>query len=415
LPVLLSGGPTTAGSCRVPVGQVFICAHPRSSAANFLLCVSASRRLKTSPCFARPYLVKYRFAFIEVFKTMNNAFTSYLEKYTEADWLAAVESLIPSIHEVDRNATQIWFRFYPLGLFRSLQSAEDLEKAVAGFKMLGNFDLGSQIDTSHHFLYGHRFWKTVKAAIEAEAQVFESSEIGLADEIKQIAAMAAEKLKVDTSLVIGITAVGLMTLNQAGLEAFKVASGEIEKPAGLMSKSPEQIVKARAEDDSQGLFGFLKTINKKFSIVYDETSGGGRFPITNDQEIAGASALDRSQNWQEKDSRCWEGVIPVECLSASCGTCWIGIVAGQEKLSPIERRERRAMKVFGYNQPAEDKPFLRLGCQAKAHGNATIAIAPWNGVFGKKIYGNVDELELEPVTTSAKKLRETIATAASGE
>ena len=90
-------------------------------------------------------------------------------------------------------------------------------------------------------------------------------------------------------------------------------------------------------------------------------------------------------------------------------------VAGQEKLSDVSRRERKAMKVFGYNQPDDAKPFMRLGCQAKANGNATIAIAPWNGVFGKKIYGNVEDVELEPVTTSAKKLRETIATAASGE
>src|SRR5687768_12892173 len=99
----------------------------------------------------------------------------------------------------------------------------------------------------------------------------------------------------------------------------------------------------------------------------------------NEQEIAGASALERSKNWQEKDSRCWEGVIPVECLSASCGTCWIGVIAGQEKLSEVSRRERKAMKVFGYNQPDDPKPFMRLGCQAKANGNATIAIAPWNG------------------------------------
>ena len=366
-------------------------------------------------CFGRGYLVKYRFALIEVFTTMNNAFTSYIEKLTEAEWLAAVESLLPSIHEVDRNATQIWFRFYPLSLFRNLHAAEDLDKAVQGFAILGNYTLQTQIDTSHHFLYGHRFWKTVKAAIEAEAMVFETTEIGLADEIKQLAAMAAEKLKVDASLVIGITATGVMTLNQVGIEAFGAAAGEVEKPKGILAKSPDQIVKVRGEDDSQGIFGFLKTVNKKFSITYDENSGNAKFPITNDQEIAGASALDRSQNWQEKDSRCWEGVIPVECLSASCGTCWVGVIAGQEKLSDVSRRERRAMKVFGYNQPDDEKPFLRLACQAKACGNATIAIAPWNGVFGKKIYGNIDELELEPVTTSAKKLRETIATAASGE
>lgn len=346
---------------------------------------------------------------------MNNAFTSYIEKHTEAEWLAAVESLLPSIHEVDRTPTQIWFRFYPLSLFRNLQAAEDLDKALHGFAILGNYALQTQIDTSHHFMYGHRFWKTVKAAIEAEATVFENSEIGLADEIKQLASMAAEKLKVDASLVIGITAAGLMTLNQVGLETFNAAAGEVEKPKGLMSKSPGQILKIRAEDDSQGLFGFLKTVNKKFSITYDENSGNAKFPITAEQEIAGASALDRSQNWQEKDSRCWEGVIPVECLSASCGTCWVGVIAGQEKLSEVSRRERKAMKVFGYNQPEDAKPFMRLSCQAKANGNATIAIAPWNGVFGKKIYGNVEDVELEPVTTSAKKLRETVATAVTGE
>ncbi|MEO7673128.1 MAG: hypothetical protein ABIU09_03500 [Pyrinomonadaceae bacterium] len=345
---------------------------------------------------------------------MDNALISEIENFSEADWIEAVESLLPFIHEVDRNATRIWFRFYPLSLFRNLQTAEDLDEALHGFAILGNYDLKTQIDASHHFLYGHRFWKTVKAAIEAEAAVFESKEITLQDEIKRLAAMAAEKLKVDVSLVTGITAVGLMTLNQVGIEAFKAAAGDVEKPKGLLAKSPDQIVKARAEDDSQGVFGFLKTVNKKYSITYDENSNG-RFPITNEQEIAGASALDRSQNWQEKDSRCWEGVVPVECLSASCGTCWIGVVAGQEKLSDVSPRERKAMKVFGYNQPLDEKPFMRLGCQAKASGNATIAIAPWNGVFGKKIYGNVEDVELEPVTTSAKKLRETVATAAVGE
>ena len=111
------------------------------------------------------------------------------------------------------------------------------------------------------------------------------------------------------------------------------------------------------------------------------------------------------------DARCWEGVIPVECRSAACGTCWVGILEGEEKLSDVSRLERKQMKVFGYNQPADAKPFLRLACQAKAFGNVTIAIPSWNGVFGKKVYNNVEEVELEPATTSAAKLRETIASA----
>ena len=345
---------------------------------------------------------------------MNNAFITQLEKYSGADWLAAVEKLLPAIHEVDRNAVQIWFRFYPLELVNYLETAEDVEEAMRGIAMQGNFGLVDKVDTSHSFLYGHRFWPQVKAAVEARAT---SNETGacLATEIKAIARSASVAAKTSDTLTTAIAAVGLMTLVQAGLEEMKAAKGEVEKPKGVMSKSPDQIVKARSEDDSQGLFGFLKTVDKKFSIIYDENTDNGRFPITNEQEIAGASALDRSQNWQERDQRCWEGVVPVECLSASCGTCWVGVLGGREKLSPVERRERRAMKVFGYNQPDDEKPFLRLGCQAKAYGNATIAIAPWNAVFGKKVYGNVEDVELEPVTTSAKKLRETIATAASGE
>ena len=73
------------------------------------------------------------------------------------------------------------------------------------------------------------------------------------------------------------------------------------------------------------------------------------------------------------------------------------------------------MKVFGYNQTDDEKPFIRLACQAKAYGNVTLVIPPWNAVFGKKVRGNVDDVELEPVTTSAAKLRETIASVASGE
>ncbi len=346
---------------------------------------------------------------------MSNAFIDYLNKFTEAEWLETVESLLPHIHEVDRNATQIWFRFYPLDLFRFIEAAEDKDKTLASLAMQGNYALADQIDSSHHFLYGHRYWKTVKAAIEAETVTFAETHVSLADEISEIAKMVSEKLKVNSSLLIGITAVGMMTLNQTGIDAFKAASGETEKPKGLMARSPSTIVSERAKDDSQGMLGFLKTINKKFSITYDENAAGGKFPIMNDQEITSASANDRSQNWQERDERCWEGVVPVECTAASCGTCWVGVIAGADKLTDVARRERRAMKVFGYNQPDENKPILRLACQAKALGNATVVISPWNAVFGKKVYGNIEDLELEPVTTSAKKLRETIASAVSSD
>lgn len=338
-------------------------------------------------------------------------FEDYLNKFTEADWLSAVESLLPSIHEVDRTAVQIWFRFFPLELFRYLEAAEDREKAKARLVMLGNFDLEGQIDTSHGFLYGHRFWKETKQAIEKHVEDFNNGDFCLADEIRTIAIAVSKRLQVDRSLTIAIAAVGLMTLVQTGPEAFKAASGEVEKPSGILAKSPEKIVRARAQDDSQGVFGFLKTVDKKYSIIYDETRPDGKFAVISQEEIASASAKDQSRKWKEMDERCWEGVVPVECTSAACGTCWVGVIGGQDKLSPVSRRERRAMKTFGYNQPDGEKPFLRLACQAEALGNATIVIPPWNGVFGKKVRNDVEEVELEPVTTSAKNLRETLANA----
>jgi len=183
----------------------------------------------------------------------------------------------------------------------------------------------------------------------------------------------------------------------------------------MMSGSPDSIVVERQKDDSQGLFGFLKTVDKKYSVNFEARTFDGRFPIINEEEIASASQRSRETDWQSFDSRCWEGPVPIECTSASCGTCWVGILGGQAKLSEPSVRERRQMKVFGYNQPDDEKPFIRLACQAKAYGNVTLVIPPWNAVFGKKVRGNVDDVELEPVTTSAAKLRETIASVASGE
>ncbi|HXG84328.1 MAG TPA: 2Fe-2S iron-sulfur cluster-binding protein [Pyrinomonadaceae bacterium] len=342
---------------------------------------------------------------------MNNNYTEFLNKFSENDWLKTLENLISEIHAVDRNATQIWFRFYPLELFRTLEAAENKDEIIQKFVMQGDYELKEQISSSHKFLYGHRFWTDVKQAIENRAASFNNENANLANEIKQIAQSVSEKVKADKSLLNGIAAVGLMTLVQAGFDAFKNAKGETEKPKGLLAKSPDQIVKERAKDDSQGLLGFLRTIDKEFSVTYNELAGDGKFKIFYDEELASGAARDQSKNWLEKDARCGEGVIPVECRSAACGTCWVGVLGGAEKLSEVSPRERKQMKIHGYRQGDESKPLLRLACQARAEGAVSIVIPPWNGVFGKKVYGNVADVELEPATTSAVKLRETIASA----
>ncbi len=345
---------------------------------------------------------------------MNNAFIEGLEGYSESDWLAVVEAIAGDVHEVDRNAVQIWFRFYPLDLVRYLESADDVEQTMRAMVMKGDFGLLDKIDTSHRFLYGHQYWPQTRAAVLARAES-DSPMNDIATEIRGIAKTVAADAKVKESLTLGIASVGLMTLVQAGFDELKASSGVAEKPSGLMSKSPDAIVEARAKDDSQGILGFLKTIDKEFSVNFRAFAYEGKFPVVSEEEIASASQKDRSREWQEFDSRCWEGPVPIECTSASCGTCWVGVLGGEGKLSAPSARERKAMKVFGYEQPEDEKPFIRLACQAKATGNVTLVIPPWNAVFGKKVRGGIEEVELEPVTTSAKKLREAISTAVKGE
>lgn len=329
-------------------------------------------------------------------------FEDYLNQFDERAWLTAIEKLLPEMHEVDRDAVQIWFRFYPLALFRKLQTAENRDELIQKFVMQGDYELKNQVDTSHRFLYGHRYWNQAKEAVVNCAENFNGQNAELTDTIKNIARDAAGT-NVNVSLLLGITAVGLMTVVQTNLEALKNSPGD--DATVFSGKSPENVIEDRATDDSQGLLGFLKTVNKKWTVTYDESKNSGKFKAINDEEIASAAARDQSQDWRTKDERCIEGVIPVECRSAACGTCWVGVLGGREKLSEVAPRERKQMKIFGYNQPDEAKPFMRLACQAKVEGAVTIVIPPWNGVFGKAVYGNVEDVELEPATTSAKQNR----------
>jgi len=150
---------------------------------------------------------------------MNTPFETFLKQHDEESWAAALTTLLRSIHEVDRNATQIWFSFYPLSLFEALERAEDAEKLAQQLLMQGNYYLKDQIDSSHTFLYGHRYWPEVKTALQKHAREFSPSETrSLADQIVSVAQKAATQAKVDQSLVVGITAVAFMTIRQAGLD-----------------------------------------------------------------------------------------------------------------------------------------------------------------------------------------------------
>lgn len=325
-------------------------------------------------------------------------FETFLDQYDESDWAEALISLLPDIHEVDRAATQIWFAFYPLVLVRALKRAEDPEALAQKFLLQGNYRLADQIDSSHTFLYGHRFWSEAKRAVEDYAAQFQPSpELKLATAIREAAQRAASMAKTDESLLVGITAVAFMSVEQAGLEAFRQAPGRLHIDVKHARLSPEQVLKARAKDDSQGLLGFLRTVDKEWTVTFDENREGASFKLINGQDMAWAAAADK-RDYKQLDERRIEGPIPVECRNASCGTCWVGVLGGAEKLAPVSARERRMMREFGYLDTDEERPVIRLSCITPASGAVSIVIPPWNGFFGKRLKPNAVDSEEEEAT-----------------
>jgi ferredoxin len=314
-------------------------------------------------------------------------FENFLQQQDETAWARALDALLPAIHEVDRNATSIWFAFFPLALARAFDQSDDPEKLAQALLMQGKYRLADQIDSSHRFLYGHRYWPEVKRAVGAlVARVKEfPQKSALVEQIRAIAHEVAAQKKVDESLVLGITAVALMTLQQVGLEAFAATPGEVQLDAKIARQSPEKILQERARDDSQGLLGnFLRTTDKRWTVVWNEGDPTARFKMIHRQEVASAAATDK-RDWSQVDPRCTvdEGPIPVQCRSASCGTCWVGVLGGAEKLSEVSPRERKAMQLFGYIDTNDPKPNIRLACQAQGEGAISLVIPSWNGVFGK--------------------------------
>jgi ferredoxin len=313
------------------------------------------------------------------------SFEKFLGRHDDTAWSQVLTKLLPSIHEVDKTATQIWFRFYPLALLRALQQSDDPEKLAAELLLQGDYYLKDQIDSSHTFLYGHRFWPEVKSEVTRRAALGDESHENkdLAATVRELARIVASRVAREESLLVGITMVALMTLQHVRFEAFQASPGMVKLSERAARKSPEQVLKERARDDSQGLFGFLKTIDKEWTITFDENDGSARYKMKHQTDLAYGAALDRSRDWRARDPRCIEGPIPVECRSASCGTCWVGVLGGAEKLSDVARLEGKRIKEFGYIVTDEPKPLIRLACQAQVTGAVSIVIPPWNGVFGK--------------------------------
>ncbi len=275
----------------------------------------------------------------------------------DPEWPSTLTRLLPEIAIEDHEALPLWFSFYSL-LLTGLAPDARLE---AFYQLKGNWKLAGQEDTSHYFLYAHPWWGAAK---KAPAQLRTTLEESLRATAVGIDAPAQHRLT--------LACVLLMTLRQAGPDFLTRTPKATSAPRRAKLRS------------GGGLLSSLLGRPKRHTVHFGESS----FPILDDQEITTAAGEDK-RPYHERDERCYAGLgpIPVDCRSGSCGTCWVGILQGRERLDPIGDFERKRIEYFGYfdagfAEADSTHPRLRLACQAKASGDIEIVIPPWNGVFG---------------------------------
>lgn len=275
----------------------------------------------------------------------------------DQDWPSTLIRLLPEIPADDREALPLWFSFYPL-LLTGLAPDASLETF---YQLKGRWSLAGQEDTSHYFLYAHPWWAAAKnAPIECGA----SLELTLRNTASGIDAPSQHRLTLACLL--------WMTIRQTG-------PGFLSRPTTSLSQPRRAQLRSGG-----GLLSSLLGRPKRHSVHFGEA----HFPILEGQEITTAAGEDK-RPYHDNDPRCYEGLgpIPVDCRSGSCGTCWVGILQGRERLDPMGEFERKRMEYFGYfdagfAEADSPHPRLRLACQAKASGDIEIVIPPWNGVFG---------------------------------
>ncbi len=272
------------------------------------------------------------------------------------------------MHPVDREACFIWFQFFPLGLYHLLQRTPDRAALEHFYQFRGSYCLADLADTSHQFLYSHQYWPAVKQALD---------EISQGQNLLETIRAVTGKVKSPPELTLPISAIGLMTLRQAGPTFLKQP---YTPPAE--SRTPEQVLRQRGSDAKNGWWA-----KPKPRIIIDERQPRGWFPLIPGQHITTAAERDKRPH-HETNQRCsvGNGPIPVDCRSGSCGTCWVGVLGPPDKLAPVEDFERKRMAYFGYwenpfHQPNDPHPSIRLACQCVASGSCSIVIPPWNGVW----------------------------------
>ncbi len=317
---------------------------------------------------------------IKFMATDKTGFESYLSQLDERVWAESLARILPRIHPVDREATQIWFAFWPLKLSLALGRSKDPRQVAKDLQLDGKPRLEQQVDTSVVFLFGSKYWPEVKQAVVAYAEdASEPETVGLDVHILGLSRRLAAKLNVEQALLAGITAVGVMVLRQVGVSSLTKCAGEPALDGS--QKSAAELLKSRRAGA-----GFWKSLfgkAKRHRVTFDEKNSASFYEALEGQDLSMASGNDQ-RDFRELDHRRIAGPVPVQCRSAACGYCWIGILSGREHLSEVTDFEKSRLEYFGYapsKEKSEKHPLVRLACQSKCYGDVSILVPPWNGVL----------------------------------
>lgn len=153
-----------------------------------------------------------------------------------------LDTLLPQIHPVDRDATHIWFSAY----------GHHLDPAG--------------VDSSHRFLYGHRFWPRVRAALLAQGL----AEGPFATRTIHLAEAATRTARVDADQLLGIAAVAVHTISLVGRDTFAAAPGHILVPKATLLETPSQVLRRRARNRPEGVLGAWRGDGRRWKITVEE-------------------------------------------------------------------------------------------------------------------------------------------------
>lgn len=325
--------------------------------------------------------------------TEKSRFVAFLEKHNQETWNGVLSSLFPFMHEVDRMATRIWFSFWPLELNEALRGKLGATEMARIMDLEGQWHLENQIDSCVGFLYGAKYWPAVKKSVllHAESSV-QADGTPLDEQIRGVARKVAEQEGIEESVVVGVTAVAFMVLQQVGMEELTTVADRMAE-GGSYRRSADEVARRRKKKRESGFIARLQGAGRKYRIVWDEKRGKV-FKAIHGEDLASAAAKVDG-DFLSLDYRRSQGPVPVECRIGSCGYCWVGVVEGKDNLSELTDYEKKRLQYFGYDQvsdPSDRKPPVRLACQTQCQGDATLVIPPWNGELKRRLDKTRDKL-----------------------